>query len=173
MSESKNDDIEENVIDTLTRNLEVQLNVYNNAGVLLSSMRSNPYITGYIQGKLVGYLAYSVAKLGLKPENANQVSGMVLIEVFEEDAREVSNIIKSHSSTASPEYMDGKRKGELLIAYAVGKEDVSSDPQYDEAVKAFANDAGTQELRKLPDERAAAIAGLEGIWFHSLMRQYQ
>ena len=158
--------------DTLANNLSAQLTVYLNMGILVEAIESEPYIAGYINGKIVSFIAYSIKHEGLNQSDANQVSGRVLLDVFGEDtARTISSSINQHASNASQEYQQGQQRGALVIAYAVGAQDIQSEPEYRNALEALKGIQETSHREEMPDDMAA-IAGLEELWFNSLMKDF-
>src|SRR3546814_13122427 len=82
--------------------------------------------------------AYCVKEDGLHPDDANVASGMALLNLFgESKGRQVSQLIKKHSSAQSAEYADGKQKGMNGVAYLLGLKDISEDPDYADGLIAF------------------------------------
>ncbi len=152
-------------ISTITDNLRIQLSGYIKFGNLVGTIQQDPYVAGYIQGKLLSFNAYFNKAEGLPAEDAEAVTGMVLLNLFgENQAMVVSQTIKTHSGNRSSQFLDGQRKGAQVVAYAVGAQDVRLDPNYARAIatfRAIENKHGSGS--KLTDHWAA-ISGLEQIW---------
>jgi len=170
---SKKSGVKEEVVQTLSENLNAQLAVYKNMRILLPAIQADPYIAGYIYGKIISYISYAIKFMNLPPNDANMVSGLVLINVFgETDVRDVSEQIRFNLSIEDPAFKDAELKGSTIIAYTVGAREIESDPNYDEAIKAFHEQSRGIEGAPHTDDRFAAIAGLEQLWFGSKMEAH-
>lgn len=157
--------VKDQAVNAITENLRSQLTVYLNAGVLITAIQDDPYVAGYIQGKILSFIAYFVRAEGLAQEDANVVSGLVLLNVFGRDpAVAVSQAIKQHIAGRSPQYQEGQRKGVAVVAYAVGAQDVTRDPEYSKAVALFRSIEHSLEGTSDSDNHGVAIAGLEQLW---------
>lgn len=170
---SKKSGVNEEVIRTLTENLDAQLSVYKNTNILVPAIQSDPYVAGFIYGKIISYISYAIKFKNLAPSDANMVSGLVLFNVFGESAvRDVSEQIRFNLSVEDPVFKAAEFKGSTIIAYTVGARDVESDPNYKEAIKAFQEQTGKIGGAPDIDDRLAAIAGLEYLWFGSKMEAH-
>ena len=168
----RRDQASERAIATLTDNLSAQLTVYINMGILIDALEADPYIAGYISGKIHSFIAYSIRAEGLNQSDANQVSGRVILNIFgNENGRIVSEALKRHASEATREYKQAQNRGVLVVAYAVGARNIQSEPEYDKATEAFKSATETIGVFE-SDEDLAAIGGLEEIWFAQYIKAY-
>lgn len=155
---------QDRAVNTITENLSIQLAPYIRSGVLIGAIQNNAYIAGYIQGKILSSISYLVKTDGLATEDANLVSGLILLNLFGRDqAIRVSQLIKSHIANKSGPYEEGKRKGSTIVAYAMGAMDITRDPDYSKALNAIP--------RADKADRYQAVAGLEEIWFTNALER--
>jgi hypothetical protein len=164
----------EKAISFLTDNLQTQLTVYLNTGVLISAIENDPYIAGYIQGKIVSALMYFVKAEGMAVSDMNEASGQVLLNVFgRNQASEVSAAMKNHAGLKSRQYETGHEKGVLIAYYVFGAKDVKQDREYTAAINTYRDAERSLEGLGLDsggvDENMKAICGLEMLWFSKLL----
>lgn len=142
--------------------------------ILFGNLLSSPYHSGYIQGKLSSLLAYAVKSGQLPHEDANAVSGLVLMSLFDrEQAKLLSNAIKKHAGDNSSQYQAGFDKGSLVGLYMVGARDISKEPNLQEAVETARsasesyNQLFPEDAANMPpdDVMSLAIMGLSVMWF--------
>src|SRR3546814_8859401 len=103
-------------VKSITDVLRAQLGIYVPSGALIDILETDAYVAGYIQWKMTAMAAYCVKEDGLHPDDANVASGMALLNLFgESKGRQVSQLIKKHSSAQSAESADeiGRQKSEL------------------------------------------------------------
>ena len=143
------------------------------ADELFKNLIKSPYHAGYIQGKISGLLAHLVHSGKVSAENANMVSGMTLIMLFEEDkARKISSAINAHASRNEAGYQQGYERGSKVALYSVGARDVEQEPEVERA-KRQAKSAEQEFNQLFPEESGGAssdptmhaLMGLEIIWF--------
>lgn len=163
---SSNTSVRDKAISEITKNLQTQLGGYIRFGDLIGSIQRDPYIAGYIHGKLLSFNAYYNKAEGMPAEDGQVVTGAVLINLFgREKAMTVSQAIGAHGSYRSAQYLDGQRKGAQIVAYAVGAQDVRQDPEYRQAIATYRTMASNHRL----EDHWAAITGLEHRWFGTRM----
>lgn len=153
-------------VSSITENLRLQLGGHIKFGNLVEAIQKNAYIAGYIEGKLLSFIAYFTKAEGLSSEDANMVSGMVLLNLFgESQSLDVSQAIKAHRTRGTPPYIDGINKGWEIVAYATQYKDIRHDPNYAKAIATFRAMERKQGLQSNSDDHWAAIAGLEQLQF--------
>jgi hypothetical protein len=158
---------------TITENLQIQLGGYIKVGILVGIIQQDPYVAGYIQGKLLYLSTYFTKAEGLPVEDAQGVTGMVLLNLFgKTQAMVVSQTLRAHSGNRSSEFLDGQRKGMQVVAYAVGTKDVRLDPDYERAIATFRAMDNRYGSGPESNDHWAAIAGLERLWFGERMESY-
>lgn len=164
---------QDKAITAITENLRIQLGGYIKFGNLVGIVQQDPYVAGYIQGKLLSFNAYFIKAEGLPAEDAQTVTGMVLMNLFGRDqAMVVSQAIIAHGGNLSPQFQNGQRKGALVVAYAVGAQDVRRDPDYTRAIAHFRQMEKKQGSESQSNDHWAAITGLEHIWFGDRLAGY-
>lgn len=156
----------EKAINEITENLHSQLAGYIKFGNLVDTIATDAYVAGYINGKLTSLIVSSIKSEGVAAEDANMISGMVLINLFgEENVQIVSQAIKSHSARGTPRHLEGKDKGVRIVTYALGTQDVRKDPDYTRAIAATRRMESDAHLGTQSDDHWAAVTGLEYLWF--------
>lgn len=169
---NRRDETIERAVEGIAENLRTQLNVYISAGIFNDAIQKDPYIAGYINGKIHSFIAYSIKAYDLNPTDANQVSGRVLLNVFgENDAKVVSDAIKRHSVNSSPHYTQAMNRGALIIAYTVGAQDVSEAFNYEKAIRTADKILQNQDVVYSESESSRAVFGLEEMWFNSRLKE--
>ncbi len=160
-------------IKTITENLKLQLSGYIKFANLAEVIKNDAYIAGYISGKLMSFIAYFIKAEGMPAEDANMVSGMVLLNLFgENQARIVSQAIKANSSSETLQYIDGRNRGARIVTYAVGAQDVRKDSDYVRAIATFRKMEGKVGSRSESNNHWAAITGLEQLWIGDRLAKY-
>lgn len=158
-------------INAISENLQLQLGGYIKFSNLVEIIKKDAYIAGYIKGKSMSFIAYFIKVEGMPAEDANMVSGMVLLNLFgENQARIVSQAIKAHSASETPQYLDGRNRGARIVPYAVGAQDVRNDPDYTRAIATFRTMEGKVGLES--NDHWAAVTGLEQLWFGDHLAKY-
>lgn len=121
----------------ITQSIRIQIAVYVRTGLLPGAFFEDAYAAGYIHGKLLSFVAYFQKAHGLARDDANLVTGMVLLNLFgEESAREVSNALKAYARASSSDFQTGQNKGATVVAYALGAMDARSYPDFVDALDA-------------------------------------
>ena len=160
-------------INVISENLQLQLGGYIKFGNLVEIIKKDSYIAGYITGKLMSFIVYFIKAEGTPAEDSNMVSGMVLLNIFgENQARIVSQAIKSHSASETSQYLDGRNRGARIVTYAVGAQDVRNDPDHASAIAAFRKMEGKVGSGSESNDHWAAVTGLEQLWFGDHLAQY-
>lgn len=156
----------------ITIRIGMQLDPYIKFIDFIQIVKDDAYVAGFISGEMTASIAYFNMNGGLPLDEGNMVSGMVLMAVFGEKALPFSQAIKAHQAARTPEFVDGSNKGDRLVWYGVGTQDVFSDPDYTKAIDAcrrFERQAGLTGRT----DRLAAIEGFEVLWLHEYMGKYK
>jgi len=162
----------EKAIGEITENLRFQLAAYIKFGNLVELITTDAYVAGYINGKLTSLIVASIKSEGVASEDANMISGMVLINLFgEEKVHVVSQAIKSHSARGTPRHLEGRDKGIRIVTYALGTQDVRKDPDYARAIAATRRMEREAHSGVQSDEHLAAVIGLEHLWLGEYLGQ--
>src|SRR3546814_17411302 len=123
-------------VKSITDVLRAQLGIYVPSGALIDILETDAYVAGYIQWKMTPMAAYCVKEDGLHPDDANVASGMALLNLFgESNGRQVSQLIKKHSSAQSADNADGKQKDRNGVAYVLGLNDIGEVPDEQEGYR--------------------------------------
>lgn len=158
--------IRDKAIEFISSNLRMQLGPYIKFGNLVDVVAQDAYVAGYIYGKIIGFIFFFVKSEGMPESDTNMVTGMVLLKVFgETQARAVSDAMKAFAARQFPEFVEGKRRGSLITAYAVGAQDIQRDPEYAKALASFRELERRVGDGQPSDDHWAAVTGLEGLWF--------
>lgn len=151
------------------------LGAYQLTGILRPSIARDPYVAGYITGKII-WLVIGITKNRLSKRDANAATGLILMNLFGDDAAEVSRCLKAHCAENSKAYQLGSARAEKLALYFFRIEDVVGDAEHAPAlawIAAARNGAlGIMpELNTTSDPFTDAICGLEGLWFNDYMNR--
>lgn len=165
--------IRDKAIDQITRNLNLQLHGYIKYGNLVSLIKTDPYIAGYIHGKMIGLIHYLHHVEGLPEEMFNQVSGFVLLNLFgEAEAMAVSRALKAFDQSPPDDYMRGAQRGTQIVKYLAGVDDIRDDPDYSKALRLHREtekNYGRITNSEPGTDAVAALTGLEELWIGELL----
>lgn len=165
--------IRDKAVAQITQNLSLQFHGYIKYGKLITLIKTDPYIAGYIHGKLTALIGYLHHVEGLAPEMFNQVSGFVLLNLFgESEAMLVSSALRKFDGNPPDDYLRGAQRGAQVVKYVAGIDDIRDDPNYSEALRIhrkteqevsgiFESEPGTDSM--------AAVVGLEQLWIGDLL----
>jgi len=161
----------EKATESISSKIGMQLDQYIKFTDFLDIFIHDAYIAGFIDGEMTASIAYFVRN-GLSMDDANMVSGMVLMSVFGEKALPFSQAIKAHQAARTPQFVDGADKGSRLVWYGVGAQNASSDPDYRRAIDACRHIEQQASLIPASTDHLAAIEGFEMLWLHEYMGKY-
>lgn len=152
----------------VTENLQIQLGHHIRYGNMIDKIKTDAYIAGYIQGKITSFIAYFVRAEGMSINEGNYVSGKTLINVFGDQAPDVSKILKEHAARGTQQFKNGIEKGVRVVAFAFGAQDVRQDPDYANAIAAYRIVTSIQPgANSIANDHLAAVVGFEELWFGS------
>jgi len=132
-------------------------------------IKSDPYVAGYIQGKLATLIAYSIKFEKLHLDDEREVGGFVLMYLFGKDRTgDASSALGTHLRSRSNDYLIAREKGTVAAHYALtgecdGKKAID-DPDYRKAW-ALVSDYKI-------DTTQTAMIGFDLLWFTEHMKQY-
>lgn len=156
--------VKDKAVEQVSEHLNLQLAHHLRYGRLLDLIDEDPYVAGYIQGKLTSFMAYFVHAEGMAAQDANRVSGLIIMNVFGDDAASVSQAIKRHMSRQTAQFTDGSSRGARAVAYAVGAQDPREDPDYNRGLALQrANERKVGAVAE--NDHWAAVVGMEQLWF--------
>lgn len=137
----------------------------------LERAAANPYLSGFIQGKLTVLTVHLVLDGKLPKESANLVSGLVMLAAMGKDAATRLSVgIKAHAAAGAPDFKRGHAQGQKLAQYTLGMKDISQEPDLPRAV-AKAKEAEALDAQIFPEAGASQnefmsmLLGLELLWF--------
>jgi len=156
--------IKDKAVEQVSEHLRLQLAHHIRFGRLLGLIGEDPYVAGYIHGKINSFMAYYVHAEGMPAQDATLASGLILMNVFGDNAVSVSQAIKQHMSRPTPQFIEGSNRGGKAVAYAVGAKDPREDPDFSRGLalqRANERQAGSVS----ENDHWAAIVGMEQLWF--------
>jgi hypothetical protein len=187
-----NKEIRDKCADQITTHLRAQFGPVIRWGSLTSVIQTNPYVAGYFMGKKLALIKYLHHVEGLPQEMFNQVSGFVLLNLFgETNGVAVSNAIKHYNKTTPPDFLRGMQRGDQIVCYMAGIEDIRDDPEYLLAVRRqreshaaavpayemLVTNHGDELGWSDPDpsdpgtDAMTALMGLEQLWIGDLLKE--
>lgn len=165
------------VIIKVLDNLQPQLGGFIEFHDLAGIIERDAYIAGYILAKISALVDYHINADGLSfQEEFGRIRSTVVLKLFgEAQTPTVTGAFKSHIAENTPNYLDGKFKGNLIVAYATGLKDISSDSGYKQAIARHRATKHKVEDMIAPTQDSDhwdAVAGLEWDWFFKNMERY-
>jgi hypothetical protein len=167
--------VRDKVVAQISQNLQYQFGMYIRFGRLVEVIQSEPYVAGYLQGKLISMISYMHHVEGLPEDMFNMVSGMVLINLFgEEKVVVVSNTLKAFAKNPPGDFLRGAQRGGQCVRYLAGLDDIREDPDYAEALRHHRR--SEKEVQGFIDsppslDAFAALVGLEQFWIGDLLQE--
>ena len=134
---------------------------------LVGTIKDDPYVAGYMAGRIACAVVLAAKEQGLQMEDAVQIVRLVQVKLYEMSALEVVQLNNELAASKDPEYTRGFQRSQKLQAYALHQKDIVSDPDFLEAME-VAKELGLPQS----NDMSVPMAGLEHLWFTTHMDRY-